>query len=188
MNLGASSTEDYGDYFAWGEVNGYDSGKTLFNWNTYKYCNGSSDSMTKYCTSGSYGNVDNKTELELSDDAAHHNWKGNWRMPSSAQFQELIDECTWTNTTQNGVRGFRVKSKKNANSLFLPAAGNCTSSSISYDSGERLCYWSRDKNSTCNEAELLGVYYSSYSYSYVFSVYGFSRYRGLSIRPVLASE
>jgi len=187
MNLGASSPEDYGDYFAWGEVNGYDSGKTSFYWDTYKYCNGSSDSMTKYCTSGSYGNVDNKTELELSDDAAHHNWKGNWHMPSSAQFQELIDECTWTNKTQNGVWGFQVKSKKNANSLFLPAAGYYYSSALK-GVGEVLYYWSRDKYSTCYKAEKLYVRYNSYSYSYIFSVSTSSRYEGQSIRPVLASE
>ena len=80
-NVGASSPEEYGDYFAWGETEP----KNDYNWSTYKYCKGSSTTMTKYCTSSSYGTVDNKTELEPSDDAATVNWGSNWQMPSLEQ-------------------------------------------------------------------------------------------------------
>ena len=180
MNVGASSPSDYGDYFAWGEVSGYNNGKNSFSWSTYKYCNGSMSSMTKYCISGSNGNVDNKTELELSDDAARHNWGGSWRMPSNAQFKELYSECTWTWTTLDGVSGYRFSSKKNANSLFLPAAGYRSTSLSS--AGSNGYYWSRS------------LYESSRAYVLDFSSSNIGpsnndyRYYGQSVRPVWGSE
>ena len=69
-NVGASSPEDYGYYFAWGEV----SPKFVYDSDSYKWSKGSNDTMTKYCTSSSYGTVDHKTTLDLSDDAAYVNW------------------------------------------------------------------------------------------------------------------
>jgi hypothetical protein len=121
MNVGANSLEDYGDYFAWGET----STKSTYYWITYKY--GSSyASLYKYNNSSSHGTVDNKTTLELSDDAAYKNWGGSWRMPTDAEMTELREQCTWTWTTQNGVKGYKVTSKKSGytnNSIFLPAAG-----------------------------------------------------------------
>ena len=184
MNVGASSPSDYGDYFAWGEVSGYKNGKSSFSWSTYKYCNGTYDSITKYCTTDFHGNVDNKTELELSDDAACHNWGGSWRMPSKAQFEELYDECTWTWTTLNGYYGYWVSSKKNSNSLFLPAAGYRTSSA--YDTGSYGHYWSRsiDESNSCVAHTL---YFSSNSINPSWS-YSNHRCCGMSIRPVLGSE
>ena len=116
-NVGASKPEEYGDYFAWGETEP----KSTYNWSTYKYCNGSSTSLTKYCTDSSYGTVDNKTILEAADDAARANWGGSWRMPTDAELTELREQCTWTWTTQNGVEGYKVVSKTNGNSIFLPA-------------------------------------------------------------------
>ena len=81
--------------------------------------------MTKYCKSSSFGTVDNKTELEPSDDAATVNWGSNWQMPSIEQFKELINSSytTTTWTTLNGVEGRKITSKSNDNSIFLPAAG-----------------------------------------------------------------
>ena len=74
-NVGADSPEEYGDYFAWGEVEP----KATYDWSTYKYCAGSSSTMTKYCNSSDYGKdgfSDEKTVLELKDDAATVNWGG----------------------------------------------------------------------------------------------------------------
>ena len=136
MNIGASSPEDYGDYFAWGET----TAKSTYNWSTYKWCNGSYDTQTKYCTSSSYGTVDNKTVLELEDDAANANWGGNWRMPTDAEWTELRTNCTWTWTTQNGVYGRKVTAS-NGNSIFLPAAGYRYDSSLSR-AGSNGDYWS----------------------------------------------
>ena len=136
-NVGASKPEEYGDYFAWGETQP----KTTYDWSTYKWCNGSYDTQTKYCTNSSYGTVDYKTQLELSDDAARANWGGSWRMPTKAEQDELREQCIWSWTTQNGVNGYKVTSKKNGNSIFLPAAGYRGGSSLNYAGGYGD-YWS----------------------------------------------
>ena len=91
-NVGADNPEDYGDYFAWGETEP----KVIYNWSTYKWCNGSVNTMTKYCTDSGYGTVDNKTELDPADDAATVNWGTSWRMPTLEQLDELLTKCTWT--------------------------------------------------------------------------------------------
>ena len=136
-NVGANSSEEYGDYFAWGETQP----KEVYDWSTYKYCNGSETTLTKYCTSSSNGTVDNKTTLELSDDAARANWGGSWRMPTDAELIELRAQCTWKWTTQNGVYGYKVTSKKNGNSIFLPASGLRLYSSLNGASSSGY-YWS----------------------------------------------
>ncbi len=120
-NVGASSPEEYGDYYAWGETET----KSTYNWNTYKYCKGSFDTSTKYCASSSYGTIDNKNVLELSDDVARVKWGGDWRMPTDAELTELREKCIWTWTTRNGLKGYKVTSKTNGCFIFLPAAGYC---------------------------------------------------------------
>ena len=120
-NVGATTPEEYGDYFAWGEVEP----KEYYDWSTYKYCNGSSSTLTKYCNDSDYGKdgfTDNKTVLDTEDDAATANWGGVWRMPTKSEQDELRNNCTWTWTTQNGVKGYKVIGP-NGNSIFLPAAG-----------------------------------------------------------------
>ncbi|MBQ0047826.1 MAG: hypothetical protein KBT33_10060, partial [Prevotellaceae bacterium] len=155
MNVGATTPEGYGDYFAWGETEPYytaghsqddpcsswKTGKTGYEWGSYKWCNGSYYTQTKYCTSSNFGTVDNKTTLESADDAAAKNWGGSWRMPTKAERDELCTNCTWTWTTQNGVSGYKVLSKTNSNSLFLPAAGDRNVSNL-YNAGWSGCYWS----------------------------------------------
>ena len=135
-NVGADSPEDYGDYFAWGET----TTKSTYDWSTYKWCQGSGTTMTKYCTDTSYGTVDNKTVLDLEDDAAYVNMGKDWRMPTYDELNELNSKCTWTWTTQNGVTGYKVTGPNN-NSIFLPAAGYRYDSSL-YDVGSYGCYWS----------------------------------------------
>ena len=120
-NVGASSPSEYGGYYAWGETEE----KTEYSWETYKWCKGDYNSMTKYCTNSKYGTVDNKTTLELEDDVARVKWGGSWRMPTSSEIDELIKGCTWKWTTQNGVNGYKVTGA-NGNSIFLPAAGFVT--------------------------------------------------------------
>ena len=150
-NVGATKPEEYGDYFAWGETQP----KDYYDWSTYKWCNGSYNTQTKYCTNSNYGTVDNKTTLDLSDDAARANWGGSWRMPTEEELTELHEQCTWTWTTQNSEYGYRVTSKKNGNSIFLPAklyfsedvfmysvSGDYWSSSLIADSPD--CAWAVD--------------------------------------------
>ena len=134
-NVGASKPEDYGDHFAWGET----TTKSVYGWSTYNWCNGTSSTLTKYNTSNIYGTVDQKTKLELSDDAARVNWGGNWRMPTYDEFLELREKCTWKWTTQNGVKGYMITN--NGNSIFLPAAGYRYESSL-INAGSLGYYWS----------------------------------------------
>ena len=173
-NVGATKPEEYGDYFAWGETEP----KEVYDWSTYKWCNGSETTLTKYCTDGSYGTVDNKTQLELSDDAAHANWGGDWRMPTKAERDELCENCTWTWTTQNGVNGYKVISKSNGNSIFLPAAGFRNGSSLS-NAGSNGTYWPSSLSTYSPDYACLLYFYSS-------SVdrYSGGRYYGHSVRPV----
>ena len=131
-NVGASTPEGYGYYFRWGEVY-----PTWHNegWDDYAHYNDSTLSLTKYTNGG-----DNKTQLELSDDAARVNWGGAWRIPSLDEWRELC-YCRWEWTTQNGVKGYKVTSKINGNSIFLPAAGGYNGSSHYFEGG-RGYYWS----------------------------------------------
>lgn len=120
-NLGATTPEGYGDYYAWGET----TMKSTYNWSTYRYCNGSSSTMTKYCDNSSYGYngfTDNLTTLEAMDDVAAQKLGSGARMPTAAEWRELIANTTAEWTTVNGVNG-RKFTAANGSSLFLPAAG-----------------------------------------------------------------
>ena len=176
-NVGANSQEEYGDYFAWGETES----KSTYNWSTYKWCRGSSSTMTKYCTSSSYGTVDNKTTLELSDDAAYVNWGSSWRMPTSAELVELANTSytTWTWTTQNGVKGHKVTSKTNNKSIFLPAAGWREDSGL-HSAGYNGLYWS----SSLSTSYLDSAYYLGFSSGNVGRAI-YYRNHGRTVRPVL---
>ena len=134
-NIGASSPEGYGDYFAWGETHP----KSVYNWSSYKYCRGTEDTITKYCDNSSFGTVDNRKVLESSDDAATLNWGKNWRMPTHEEQKELGEKCKWTWTTRNGVKGYKVVGP-NGNSIFLPAAGY-RYESTTYGTGFCGGYW-----------------------------------------------
>ena len=179
-NVGAEKPEDYGNYYAWGEV----LPKENYSWETYKYANGASNKLTKYCneaSSGDNGFIDNKTTLEPEDDAARVNWGGSWRMPTDAEWTELREQCTWTKTTQNGIIGYLVESKTNSNSIFLPAAGY-RYDTLLYGVGNYGYYWS----------SWLGEDYPSHAWYLQFSSDGVSLYspyrsRGLSVRPVCPS-
>ena len=177
-NVGATKPEDYGDYFAWGETQP----KSNYDWSTYKWCNGSPYTLTKYCTDSYYGTIDNKTTLELSDDAARANWGGSWRMPTKEEQDELHNNCEWEWTTQNGVKGYKVTSEKKGytkNSIFLPAAGYRVGSSLS-GVGSDGNYWSSSLY-TLNPTYAYCLYFDS---SNVYWHYFCHRYRGQSVRPV----
>ena len=120
-NVGADTPEGRGDYFAWGETHP----KDYYSWETYKYCNGSHSSLTKYCCNYSYGNngfTDDLTTLLPYDDAATTNWGPDWRMPTKEEWEELYNNTTSTWTIQNDVRG-RLFTASNGNSIFLPVGG-----------------------------------------------------------------
>lgn len=123
MNVGAKAPEQSGLYYAWGEVSSIPD--VPVDWETYKWCNNSRFSFTKYCTMRKYGAdryVDNLTTLQPCDDVATIRWGGDWRMPTADELQELCDKCTWEWTTVNGQNGSRITGP-NGNSIFLPATG-----------------------------------------------------------------
>jgi len=173
-NVGADSPEDYGDYFAWGETQP----KTNYTWSTYKWCRGNQDNLTKYCTDSDYGTVDDKIQLDLTDDAARVNWGGSWRMPTIDELTELREKCNWTWTTQKGVNGYKVTSKTNGRSIFLPAAGYRDDSSLSY--AEAFGYYWSSSLDTGDPGSARCLIFDSSGADW----YGSSRYYGQSVRPV----
>lgn len=132
-NVGANSPEEYGDYFAWGEI----SPKSSYTWDNYQHWvlgyDDSGDWYVKYATL-------NSDISGTQYDAATANWGGSWRMPTKAEIEELLNECNWQWTTQDGVTGMRVTGP-NGNSIFLPAAGARDGSSSNYV-GSYGFYWS----------------------------------------------
>lgn len=161
-NIGATNPEEYGSYFAWGEI------KTKDEYTRETYIH--------YDTSGnkfiSIGDVISGSGY----DAAYMTWGDGWRMPTKADFEELRDCCFWTWTTLNGVNGYKVESY-NGNSIFLPAAGGFYETPNSV--GECCYYWS----GTIKEGSALYANYliaKSYSYKVDYA----NRHNGYPIRPV----
>ena len=156
-NVGANSPSDYGDYFAWGEA------KTK---STYTESNSATYERATY------------TFL----DAASLNWGSAWRIPTKAECQELIDNCIWIWTTVGGHDGYKVTSKKNGNSIFLPAGGIRRGSEHN-GTGEYGFCW------TSQPHDIQSPYASDGAYSLHFGsdvpvVDWCNRDRGISVRPV----
>jgi hypothetical protein len=115
MNVGATKDSGFGTYYAWGETKP----KSYYSWDTYAWSKENTKFLFKYST------TDGKTKLVLTDDAAHANWGGDWRMPTYEECQELADpeKCKWEWITKDGVNGYKVTGKKTGNSIFLPITG-----------------------------------------------------------------
>ncbi len=155
-NVGASSPSECGDYFAWGET----STKSEY---TEKNCNTHEKKMRNIAGNSQY-------------DAARVHWGSTWRLPTKKECKELVKKCTWTWTSQGGNNGYLVSSKKNGNSIFLPAAGWHREASVNHD-GEYGVYWSSTPKTKS------GAYFL-YFQSFFFDVLFFNRYSGYPIRPV----
>ena len=164
-NVGAARPEERGGFFSWGEVEEKATNKK----SVYRYLlkealsafvpgatlltmakairaireDGSEEQMllSKYNTKPSYGKVDKLTRLEAVDDAATQCLGENWRMPTDAEWKELIEKCSWEWTEINGVSGYRVTSDINGESIFLPAAGRRVDKDTE-EQGTRGYYWS----------------------------------------------
>jgi hypothetical protein len=154
-NVGASTPGAYGNYYAWGETS-----------TKFRYDEDNCSSRGK-----SWGDIGGNS----SRDAATANWGSGWRMPTKGEFQELVNNCTWTWTTQNGKYGYKATGP-NGQSIFLPVAGYCSGDTL-YRDGELGDYWS----STPDEGGT-GCAYNLY---FGPDVHLYSRYHGLSVRPVL---
>lgn len=175
-NIGACTPEEYGDYFAWGETIG---NKTNYDWSTYKWSHGEYYEITKYSTSSWYGTEDNMTILDSQDDAATAKWGSKWRMPTQDEISELINNCSWTWKTKNGVKGSEAKSKINNCSIFLPAAGYHYNDRLE-EAGSYGFYWSCSLNTLKSE----NAYHLWCKPDEVEMDFGDSRCYGLSVRPV----
>ncbi len=176
-NIGATTPEEYGNYYAWGET----APKSKYNWSKYKYCNGNYNTLTKYCSKSTYGLLgytDSKAVLDQKDDVAHVELGGNWRMPTDAEWTELLEQCTWSWTTRNEINGYLVTSKANGNSIFLPAAGAMNHTGL-HDDGSFGDYWSSSLYAE-NPDHALGIYFGSSVSLESIDI----RYYGQSIRPV----
>ena len=136
-NVGAEKETDYGGYYQWGGTEDIALAKKICDWSTYPYGT-NFDALTKYNTNDECGVVDNKTELELSDDVAHQIMGGDWHMPSVLHINELLSNTISEWTTVDGVNGRRFTSKFNGQSIFIPVAGwrgGHTLGYVGYDCG-----------------------------------------------------
>lgn len=188
FNVGASSPEDYGDYYAWGEVET----KTDYSMEQYRYWTGydslGNEQMSKYvveCNVGSYGRIDGNTVLDEDDDVAHVKWSGLWRIPTRVEFEELVNKCTWQWVEQNGVTGYKITSNIEGfadRSIFLPSAGMFRQEQLGINSYGR--YWS----SSLYTYQPVGAYALSFYSGNDIYVGGYYRHGGYSVRPVSASN
>ena len=169
-NLGATSPEGYGNYYAWGET----SSKTEYRWSNYFDATNTNSGypFTIYNLDGGL------TELQTTHDAAYVNWGSNWRIPTNEQVNELRSNCERRWTSDNGVPGYEFTGK-GGNTIFLPAAGyRGTSLGELHETG---CYWTRNLSSSQNN----GTFGLSLKFEFgAISAYSWYRYLGYSIRPV----
>lgn len=183
-NVGATKPEEYGSYYAWGEVEP----KEEYNWDTYKWATATWDShwedwvpetLTKYCTDSDYGTVDNKTVLDPEDDAAAVNMGGSWRMPTKGEWMELREECTWEEkrSYKGTTAGYLVTSKANGNSIFLPAAGYRGDGDL-HQAGSDGFYWSNSFNPVCSCSAF------GFDFSPDYMGWDYGRHYGFSVRGV----
>ena len=167
-NVGATKPEQRGSYFAWGETES----RSYFVTDIYKWGWG-------YITK--YNDEDDLIELELSDDAAHVNWGGNWRMPTRAEFDELLTNCVWSLSFQNDVEWYKVTSKINGNSIILPYSG--------YGSGNNTerrtccCYWSSSLHPK-GFGDNRSAWHLCVGFSISYDMISIYRFYGMPIRPV----
>ncbi len=191
-NVGAQNPEDYGGFFAWGETES----KSNFLWENYRfYVSGDSfvelrtaDNklrFSKYTFDQTYhDSIDNKTILDLSDDVAHVQWGGNWRMPTKEESKELIDDCTWTWTIVNGVNGYKVTSNKPGytdRSIFLPAAG-AIFDTIPRQVGSYGAYWINSLQTVRTVPDISACTMEFHKGQ--IEEYWMERVQGLPVRPV----
>lgn len=175
MNVDAYRPWERGNFYAWGELEPKESYKS----NNYRFYHEGTMKLTKYCNDKIYGYeeyTDNLTTLEPEDDVAHVKWGEGWRMPSKDEFLELMDtlNCAWIYTSMNGMTGYKIESKKNGNSIFLPE------SSDSHGCGGGL-YWAN-----CIEPDLAAAAPNLYFNHTMNRLYinTYIRDVGLTIRPV----
>ena len=196
-NLGATVPEEFGDYYAWAEIEPfYSSLDPLtwkadkpdgYSWNSCSWFGSQYPKLTKYCPAGldiywgMEGDPDGKTIIDPDDDAATVALGSPWRIPTEAEWNELESQCTWTWATHDGVDGFEITAA-NGNGIFLPAAGIFDAVDL-LDSGSLCAYWSSDLNTNLPDNAILLNHHSGYGFTA-----SCVRYDGCPIRPVKEPE
>lgn len=176
-NLGASSPEAYGDYYAWGEVKP----KQEYTYPNHKWYKEGAPSLgfTKY------NNEDGKLTLEDEDDAVIQKLGNGWRTPTLADFRELTNQkyTTIKKTTLNGVAGYQITSKKNKKSIFIPCAGfkqdKPQTREISSSEEVAICM----TNLRCIDYKVFNAWSFAFQDDRI-ARYGKRRPDGISVRPV----
>ena len=167
-NVGASTPEESGGYYAWGETEE----KDYYDWSTYSHCDGTAE------TCHDIGDI-----AGTQYDVAHMKWGGLWRMPTLDQIQELTDNCTIKWTTQNGVSG-RLVTGPNGRTIFLPAADSRSLENLP-DEGSYGFYWMSQPSSWFGDqacAFYFDYYYLEWNYSFQY------RFLGFPVRAVITPE
>lgn len=150
-NIGATKPEEAGDYLAWGETEPKDN----YTYDTYKFWSTADNAITKY------NSTDGLKVLEPDDDAAHVRLGGDWRMPTKAEAQELIDKCTWTWVRVNGILGYLVTGAS-GKSIFLPAQGTKSGKSV-WSVGRQGWFWTSTLYPSGNSDGKLGASLEAYA-------------------------
>ncbi len=184
VNIGATSPEEYGCYFAWGET----CAKETYSWSTYIYgdhSNSKKYTMYKYNTYSGWGTVDNKTILEASDDVATSVLGNGAHIPTYDDWVELLQNTTVHRTyTGNMVYGCEFVAE-NGNRLFLPAAGICGSSH--HDAGTEGQYWSSSLDTVNTWYAKRFKFDKGQNEAQAYYVTGQHRFYGVSVRAVRTS-
>ncbi len=167
-NVGASSPEDYGEYFAWGETEP----KNEYTAETYKYYD---KTKKNYIDIG-------KDISGTKYDVARAKWGGNWRMPSLKEIKELLEKCSWQWTELKGIKGYKVIGP-NGNNIFLPTAGRRLRTEVN-SRGSAGFYWS---SRLYYEFDSINAFYFHFGWGYGKGYHDCSyyyHYYGLCVRPV----
>ena len=189
-NIGAQSETEAGLYFAWGETaqhEGWLADKSThpYDWGEYQYAESDYNELTKYCNDSEYGYqgfMDGKTVLEATDDVATVVLGAEYKMPTKAQFEELIEETNneWVEDFNgSGVNGYKFTNKLDSSKyIFLPAAGGCNDSNL-YSVGNEGYYWSSSLSED-DPDNAWGLYFNNEEVN----MYYDSRCGGFTVRPV----
>ena len=180
-NIGAKQPIEFGNYYAWGAISSPNPPK--YDWTTYPYSDSTGVVMTKYCLDSQNGLVDGLVTLTPGDDVATSEWGGRWRMPTSEDFDELSQNCTFIQGFVDDVFGVSLISNNNGATVFAPAAGfylgeQCATPEAL--NGEHLgLYWS----SSLYEQSDISAYFGGFS-TKIITKDVLSRCMGLSVRAV----
>lgn len=151
VNVGASNEKDPGNYYGWGETAEKPEG-TYYDWESYLVFQGvgTGDAARDAALARLY---DSDLTLKSDYDVASVQWGGSWRMPTIREFEELLEKCTWemvpsdyADWSEDNPGGWKVTSKINGKSIFIPAAGQRTNMSLDKDKGKQAYYWTSQRD------------------------------------------